>query len=680
MLSSCSCVLLTDEACCRDVNAWDMSNEDLDIWDRFLRQTMDRALDSGHDSIEVVDSIARIVAPHGSLSVLSSTRISDLLLSHLDISDARVVPVSLCELVNDTLDSAYPPVEQNKLPSIWLLRTLTRTLDACPVELVEHLLECVQDGLCRWISDESQALSEKEYSLDIVSVYQTATVGLMSVPARADVVERFAGFLYSAFVGREDKPEAMVQALVDLWESTYKSVGPPEGGWSKSVTACLRASGLVVAEDANVESSDAEEVEGQLLELPPSSDDVPLSPEVPSPMTLAAPFALFSPVRKVRELPYPTTPTTTKSQLATPQRPHKSLSPIRPMGPLLILESPERSPVTPKKRARVSDKENASPLHLIASVAERIAGRSPLPAGGSVLGKRSFDLSDDEEYLAEGSKRSKRDVPMSLSNQPAKFDSRAPTLAPYLAAVQTSPSRPSKRSLDDRDSAPISKKRKGMVFDAVEVPTLREVMRRGVSFDVPPMSERTTKHKDLRRTQSATKLSGQATRDLSPVKKRKTASHPERSRRRNDVNEDADWTPSSSLSSPVRKLQEMEVIGSGKSSRVFCYFFKLNFIVSDDSIMMEPSVAMLSDTPSSDDDPSRFLGVVTPHRLVSPAIRRLKDFDDFVDEPGSDDSNMSASPTTDRVARMSVEKTKPCMIASPRTNRSPLVLLGASRL
>ncbi|EKM51867.1 uncharacterized protein PHACADRAFT_187259 [Phanerochaete carnosa HHB-10118-sp] len=615
-----------------DVNAWDMSNENLDTWDRFLKQTIDRALDNGHDSVGVVDAIARMVAPQGSLSLLSSTRISDLLLSHLDISEAPIVPASLCELVNDTLDTSYPPMEQNKLPSIWLLRTLTRTLDACPVELVEHLLECVQDGLCRWISDESQALSDEEYSSDVVPVYQTAAVVLMSVPAKADVVERFAGLLHSAFVGR-DKPETMVQAFVDLWETTYKSVPSPEDGWSEKILACLHTSGLAVPDEpADVESSDAEEVEDHLLGLPPSSDDVPLSPEVPSPKTLAAPFVLFSPVRKFRGLPYPTTPTTAKSRLVTPSRPHKSSSPVQPMGPLLIFESPSRSPtrspISPKKRTpgpgiRGSDKENASPLHLIASVAERITQRSPLPTGGPVLGKRSFDLDDDEEYLAEGSKRAKRDVPMAALNQPAKFDARAPVLPPYLATSKISPSRPSpsKKVLDFKTPSN-PKKRKGMVLDAVEVPTMREVMRTTVSFDVPATSERPTKQKDLRRTQSAVKLSEQAIRSPSPAKKRKTAPLPEKSRRRNNDDSHDGWTPSSSLNSTLSRLRDMEAIGS------------------DDSIMLEQSVGSDSDIPSSDDDPNRFLGVVTPHRLMSPAIRRLKDFDDFTEEPGSDDSNV----------------------------------------
>lgn len=80
-----------------------------------------------------------------------------------------------------------------------------------------------------------------------------------------------------------------------------------------------------------------------------------------------------------------------------------------------------------------------------------------------------------------------------------------------------------------------------------------------------------------------------------------------------------------------------------------------------------------SDTPSSDDDPTRFLGQVTPHRLVSPAVRRIKDYDDFDTEPGSDDSVMSESPTTDRVARMSQGKMRASMTPVP------FALLGASR-
>ena len=65
----------------------------------------------------------------------------------------------------------------------------------------------------------------------------------------------------------------------------------------------------------------------------------------------------------------------------------------------------------------------------------------------------------------------------------------------------------------------------------------------------------------------------------------------------------------------------------------------------------------LSDPLSSDDNLHRYAGVVTPHHVVSPAPRRLADpFD--IGEVGSDDSNLSASPIKEHVARMSGMKNK----------------------
>lgn len=545
------------EVCvCSDANAWDMTNDELDQWDAFLRLTMDRALDYGVDSISVVDHVASIIAPHGSLSLLSSTRISDLLLSHFDIADARTIPHALCELVNDTLDGAYPPSEHNKLPTIWLLRTLTRTLDACPVELIEQLLECVQDGLRRWVSDESEVLTEQEYSLDIVPVYQTATVIIMSMPAKNATVEKFAGLLHSAFTGREEAQETMVQAFRDLWESTYTKVAAPAEGWSEKIVACLQQAGLMPTE-AETESSDAEEVEDQLLSAP-LSDDAALSPVVSSPSTLAAPFTLSSPTRRPQfELPFPTTPTTCGRRTVTPPpRPHKTSSPVRPLAPLLFFESPSKSPVTPKKRTPGSsllkaDKENASPLHLIPSVTERIALRSPMAVSSSILGKRALEL-DPEEPLPESVKRVCKDLPRPLS------------IAPFLEP-------PAKPTSVLSGSNP--RKRKGIFLEAVEVPTLREVMRKAVSFDPSASSSSNKLVVPLRKTRSVGRLESSSSSG-SDAKRRRTEALPEPSYGSSD-DDVAQWqsaeeqnsdgcSVSSSLTSPVRNLREMQTMGSGK--------------------------------------------------------------------------------------------------------------------
>jgi hypothetical protein len=68
--------------------------------------------------------------------------------------------------------------------------------------------------------------------------------------------------------------------------------------------------------------------------------------------------------------------------------------------------------------------------------------------------------------------------------------------------------------------------------------------------------------------------------------------------------------------------------------------------ISDDSIMQPLSPGRTPSNLSSDDDPH--LGQVTPHHLVSPALRRVRE-EDY--DPSSDESNMSSSPSRDLVAR-----------------------------
>ncbi|KAK7677758.1 hypothetical protein QCA50_019310 [Cerrena zonata] len=73
-------------------------------------------------------------------------------------------------------------------------------------------------------------------------------------------------------------------------------------------------------------------------------------------------------------------------------------------------------------------------------------------------------------------------------------------------------------------------------------------------------------------------------------------------------------------------------------------------IGSDDSLMLATPSKYFVAPQHSDDD--TWIGQVTPHRLISPSIRRLRDEYDFSDPP-SDDSIASVSPTSERQARRS---------------------------
>lgn len=146
---------------------WDMEGEDVDRWDAFLRRAIDAALDHGMDAASLVDQVAGAVAENLSPSAISAIRVADLLLSNVEVAEARQVPTETIEFANDTLNAAYPPEPRNKVMCMWLIRSLTRVIDACPQVLCLSLLELLVDGISTWVMDDYQICSEEEYSADV---------------------------------------------------------------------------------------------------------------------------------------------------------------------------------------------------------------------------------------------------------------------------------------------------------------------------------------------------------------------------------------------------------------------------------------------------------------------------------------------------------------------------------
>jgi hypothetical protein len=151
------------------VDAWDLDNDDFEVWDDFLRHAVDKALDYGVDSSTVLDHVASALSQNPTPAFTDSARIADLLLTHLEISDARQIPGGLFDFVNDTLLSTYPPEPRNKVTSSWLLRSLTRAIDACPAELALNLFETIQDGVSFWVSDSYEVFTDREYEDEVMS-------------------------------------------------------------------------------------------------------------------------------------------------------------------------------------------------------------------------------------------------------------------------------------------------------------------------------------------------------------------------------------------------------------------------------------------------------------------------------------------------------------------------------
>ncbi|KAI0647951.1 hypothetical protein C8Q79DRAFT_1086869 [Trametes meyenii] len=683
-------------------SGWELSSEDLAAWDEFLKRAIDAALDCGIDAPALIDHIAGAVAAGMAPGATSSVRVADLLLSNFEIAEAREAPSELLELVNDSLNTAYPPVPQHKVMCMWLIRSIMRALDACPAELCFSVLHSLAEGLSTWLADDYDICTADEYSSDILPLYQTILLNIQTLERSIYFLEAFGPMLEAPFLGRQDKHVGVVDAFADFWQDTYATMAEPESGWPEQIIRCLEAVAREREDEASVENLTAllddrsspcgrETVtvfkeEAKCNSEAGDSDEGSI--ELPSPATLSRASALLlRPVAFSREtLPefsavavVPSTPKSSspKDVFSTPSRPHNSsckaatvvsFGAASPASPVMD-SSPVRAPTTPKRSSAKTetdtgstrsqsdrDKENASPLPRVATVAERLAARSPLLLE-SILGKRSrLDDSEDSDVPGKVYKKSRletsplapsiafsnviqvnmarHDNPAAIKDTPfspavhAKTSVDATTEADHASTVSTPRS---ESSTSQSGLSTSSRKRKGVFMDAVVVPSVVEVLqikrrsslqvgKPSASLDSSIPSE--SKGPTMRRTRSATKLLGKQADfqrlDYSPKKRRKS--------RADELRIEA---TSEQLSSPTRSLRDAQLFGS------------------DDSIMLA-SPSMAAELPPSDDEPN--LGQVTPSRLVSPALRRVQHLD-FSSDPPSDDSTMSNSPSSQRVAR-----------------------------
>ncbi|KAI9443494.1 hypothetical protein H4582DRAFT_2072522 [Lactarius indigo] len=498
-----------------DNDAWEMSTEDLDAWETMLQFCLGRVLDEGADPARVLDHIAGTIASTHIPTGASAMRAADLLLGHLETPSEAP---ALLEFVNDTLVSTYPPEPRNKVASMWLMRTVTRMVETCPVRMLRELLGALQDGLSVWVADQYRVFTVEEYAFDIVPVYQTVTVCMQSLGPSIDVLKAQAQLLESGFIGREDKPRDIVEAFRDYWDLVYAEVPVPDDGWPSPVTTCLTACGREVKVMDKSQALTAETVD-ETHKLPTLEPAVSWS----SSSTLAAtdddddasdtteasqdsnPF--LTPTKAVEP------PSTPKAALLTcsPSRPSKTatvqrgllFSPIIPTSLRLCHEAPhlfphhpachglhnahpKRSQMMPTRKIRrlncrpcpprfwsASRSSHPVPVPLSSASAARVIHLWTYGPQREVRDGPTAAPEDDSEAECE-------EVQRSLL-QPTTPDPSGRRLQTALAVFGTAPRAPVAVLCGERSPSPTPKqsvrkrKRRGVFMDAVEVPQRRVV-------------------------------------------------------------------------------------------------------------------------------------------------------------------------------------------------------------
>lgn len=513
----------------------------------------------------------------------------------------------------------------------------------------------------------------------VLSLYQNMLLSMTSLSLSLETLEALSPALCSVFFGRRDKPETTKEAFSEWWSATYAGKPEFEDSLPDKIALCLdviynrsEASSLMRLLSESPSPS-VHEVEDQLQ--PESEDDEAAEPTTPKVRPLALAYPTDTSISAVlgsfsNPIEIPSTPKSSP-RTSPPHRPTKTPKvidltsdspPASPSRVILGPTTPKRSP----EHKRGPNKENVSPVPFFASIAERLASITP---GSSTLGKRRAS----EEDMAESETLKRHKKSMSLSTV-IEEDSET-TSSEQPSTPQRLPPRMRKVAMTNSATLHDSKVRKRKDSDAPgSAPELRKrTSEESLKTSSPKYKNRPTI--PLRRTRSATRLA----RHMAAVA---SAAGPSRKRRRDsfDADESAVQTPSkrsvaAGSSSPSRAAFRPIIAGSGKSFTPYYSpsLFILISMLSDDSIMLAtPSGRRSPDIPSSDDDPH--IGQVTPHRLVSPAMRRIQKVE--TSDPPSDDSVLVASPTRDHVARRRsagktmIEKLAPLMLGKHRRARS----------
>ncbi|KAJ6525284.1 hypothetical protein DFH09DRAFT_1416643 [Mycena vulgaris] len=581
--------------------SWELSDSDFVLWDSFLEYAIEKGFDYSLDAVNVLEHVAGIIAKAHNPASTTASRIVDTLLNHflsIDSEAVRELPETLFEFTNDTLRSSYPPEPRNTQQAQWTLRSVARAVELCPPELLMDLLRLIEDGICVWVSDAHQAFNDEDYAYNTVNLYEVTLMRIRSLPHDLRILEALGSILESGFVGRENKPEGIAEAFAGFWADTYANDAVPEEGWPAEIQTCLRISSDEVDPDDPWDKLSLSPAFRGEQEVSANGKRVPAG----SPFKLSrARFRSASPevaaaALKEDALPprpiTPTTPVAARSRASTPPRPHKlpflsQSSPTSPDSPLYAPyppstpSTPKRTPLrsvsgsksSPNKRRKLDNKENESP----ASPSKKHA---------------STNRGEEERPF----KRSKTDMAL-LSGDKHDSDAEEERLVEFslVEREQTKPSLAGSLDVGEETTAP-TKKRKRVLFECVEVPSVREVYS-GLKGTFPFAFATPSKEDRVQ------------TRTTSKGARRASAASSSLSRKRRRDSDEASEDP-----------------------------------FSDDSMTRTRPPKGSSDLSSDDDE---YFGQVTPYHVFSPALRRAQNDD----PPSSDDSNMSVSPLKAVVSR-----------------------------
>ncbi|KAI0269933.1 hypothetical protein BC834DRAFT_578053 [Gloeopeniophorella convolvens] len=193
------------------MSSWEMSTEELDVWEQVFERGASSAAVISVKMVDVIEGISsQLLIVLSSLSISTALRLAVAMLRHLEL---------------DVFEA---------------LGVLHNVMISLPALLFEPAVLHLQAGLAVWIEDKHALVSDSEYNADLAPLYISILKRLQDVSPSVASLNAVAPLLTSAF-SHIPHPAKGPFAFQEFFSAAYKRLALPANAYRDDLRTCVQA-------------------------------------------------------------------------------------------------------------------------------------------------------------------------------------------------------------------------------------------------------------------------------------------------------------------------------------------------------------------------------------------------------------------------------------------------------
>ncbi|KAF8258476.1 hypothetical protein EI94DRAFT_1130416 [Lactarius quietus] len=223
------------------IGSWNMSEDDLGIWERLLERSLSGRTSIGPVSGDVIDSIASRCPMIGPVFPMGTAlRIAIAILRHFDFPEKDSIPARTFSFLNATFVASYPPQSSTSDAVSTLIKSFHHMIMSTPIALLESVILAIQTGLAVWIEDNCFSLQGEAYNDLLMPLYESLLQRLQQLPLSVASLNALSPLLTSAF-SHIPPPARGPAAFQRFFYAMHSRFSPPVSSYGDDLRVCIDA-------------------------------------------------------------------------------------------------------------------------------------------------------------------------------------------------------------------------------------------------------------------------------------------------------------------------------------------------------------------------------------------------------------------------------------------------------